>query len=239
MFTFLAYSGHMATMRERVRAQMTDEIKECARRQLATEGANLSLRAISREMGIASSALYRYFASRDDLLTALIIDAYNSLGEAVEQAEAKVDRADFAGRWSAIAHAIRSWAIEHRHEHLLIYGSPVPGYTAPQDTIAPASRAVTVFIAMVQEASVAGAVDASDDDLPAELADDLRHVLGERAPEVAVAMFARGVGVWLELFGHINFELTGQLLNTISDYDAFFDYQVRCSTRRLGLTPSG
>lgn len=225
----------MATMRERVRAQMTDEIKACARRQLATEGANLSLRAISREMGIASSALYRYFSSRDDLLTALIIDAYNSLGEAVEQTEAEIDRADFAGRWSAIAHAIRSWAIEHQHEYLLIYGSPVPGYTAPEDTIAPASRAVTVFIAMVQEAGAAGAVEIEDDQLPPELAADLRQVLADDAPEVSVAMFARGVGVWLELFGHINFELTGQLLNTISDYDAFFDYQVQMSTKRLGL----
>jgi AcrR family transcriptional regulator len=227
----------MATMRERVRAQMTDEIKACARRQLATEGANLSLRAISREMGIASSALYRYFASRDDLLTALIIDAYNSLGGSVEAAEATVKRDDYAERWSAIAHTIRSWAIEHKHEYLLIYGSPVPGYSAPEDTIEPASRAVTVFIAMVQEAGMAGAVEIENDHLPPGLAADLRQVLEEDAPEIAVAMFARGVAVWLELFGHINFELTGQLLNTISDYDAFFDYQVQMSTQRLGLTP--
>lgn len=226
-------------MRERVRAQMTDEIKACARRQLATEGANLSLRAISREMGIASSALYRYFASRDDLLTALIVDAYNGLGEAVETAEAAISRDDYVGRWEAIAHSLRGWAIEHSHEYLLIYGSPVPGYVAPEDTIGPASRTVVVFIAMAQEATTAGALDIGDDVVPAGLAADLRNVLGADAPDEAVAAFARGVAVWLELFGHINFELTGQLVGTITDNDAFFDYQVRASARRLGLEVSG
>lgn len=225
----------MATIRERVRAQMTDEIKACARRQLATEGANLSLRAISRELGVASSALYRYFASRDDLLTALIIDAYNALGEAVETAEAAVDRADYLGRWHAIAHAVRGWALDHRHEYLLIYGSPVPGYVAPEDTVAPASRTVFVFIAMAQEASSAGALALVGEPLPDGLNDDLRRLLPEGVPDAAVTAFARGIAVWLELFGHVNFELTGQFANTITDTDAFFDYQVQASGERLGL----
>src|SRR5215475_8118922 len=95
-----------ASIRARVRAEMIDEIKEAARRQLATEGANLSLRAIARELGVVSSALYRYFASRDDLLTALIIDAYNALGEAGESADAAVaERLDLTGRWMAVARA--------------------------------------------------------------------------------------------------------------------------------------
>ena len=69
------------SIRARVRAEMIDEIKTVARRHLATDGANLSLRAVARDMGMVSSALYRYFASRDDLLTALIIDAYDKVAE--------------------------------------------------------------------------------------------------------------------------------------------------------------
>src|SRR5215469_13446558 len=134
-----------ASIRARVRAEMIDEIKEAARRQLATEGANLSLRAIARELGVVSSALYRYFASRDDLLTALIIDAYNSLGEAAEQGEGAVARRDLAGRWLALGRSIRTWARENTPEYALLYGSPVPGYQAPQDTIGPASRPVWVM----------------------------------------------------------------------------------------------
>src|SRR5947207_27591 len=135
-----------ASIRSRVRAEMIDEIKAVARRHLATDGANLSLRAVARDRGIVSSALYRYFAGRDDLLTALIIDAYNALGEAVEQADAAVARTDLRGRWLAACQGVRDWALANPPEYALIYGSPVPGYKAPQDTIAPASRTGIVLV---------------------------------------------------------------------------------------------
>ena len=129
------------TARERARAELPREIKEGARRQLAATGADgISLRAVARELGMASSALYRYFPSRDDLLTALIIDAYDAIGEAAEQAIAdeKPDESWGRDRWLAACHAIRGWALEHPHEYALIYGSPVPGYRAPEATIGPA-----------------------------------------------------------------------------------------------------
>src|SRR5271163_2444144 len=112
-----------ATARERARAELTQEIKEEAKRQLAATGADtLSLRAVARELGMVSSALYRYYPSRDDLLTALIIDAYNAIGEAAETAIADARAGVGAGvgvgagnaraRWLAACHAIRAWAIE-------------------------------------------------------------------------------------------------------------------------------
>ena len=71
------------TARERARAEITAEILDAARGYLATDGAPaLSLRAIARDLGMASSAVYRYFKSRDELLTRLIIDAYDALGAA-------------------------------------------------------------------------------------------------------------------------------------------------------------
>src|ERR1700733_12038987 len=126
------------TARERARAEIAGEIKVEARRQLATTGAQLSLRAVARELGMVSSALYRYFPSRDDLLTALIIDAYDAMGEVAETAIAAGARPRV--RWLAACHAIRGWALAHPHEYSLIYGSPVPGYRAPQATVGPASR---------------------------------------------------------------------------------------------------
>src|SRR5829696_3238076 len=103
------------------RAEMQVEIKAVARRHLAADGANLSLRAVARDLGMASSAVYRYFASRDDLLTALIIDAYDALGAAAEKAEAAVDRDDLPGRWLATCHGVRDWALANPHEYALIY----------------------------------------------------------------------------------------------------------------------
>src|ERR1700688_4015750 len=98
------------TARERARAELTREIKEGARRQLAATGANgISLRAVARELGMVSSALYRYYPSRDDLLTALIIDAYDAVGEAAERAiaDGKPDESWGRDRWLAACHAIR------------------------------------------------------------------------------------------------------------------------------------
>src|SRR2546429_434513 len=93
-------------------------------------------RRLTRRTSSPPSALYRYFASRDELLTALILDAYNAMGEAAERADAGVtDRTDLAGRWFAVARALRAWALERPHEYALIYGSPVPGYAAPADTV--------------------------------------------------------------------------------------------------------
>lgn len=119
--------------RARARIEVTAAIKEEARRQLASEGpTKLSLRAVARELGMVSSALYRYFPSRDDLLTALIIDAYDSLGEAAEEAHAAVADGAPVERWVAVGEAVRGWALAHPQEYALIYGTPVPGYSAPR-----------------------------------------------------------------------------------------------------------
>src|SRR3954453_9885477 len=142
------------TARERARAELTEEIKTAARQQLATVGAEaLSLRAISRELGMVSSALYRYFASRDELLTALIIDAYDALGEAAEAAASGGDPLD---DWIAIYAAVRDWARANPQEYSLIYGSPISGYQAPQTTVQPASRVPLLLLGLLQRAQASG-----------------------------------------------------------------------------------
>ena len=129
------------TARERARAELTREIADTARVHLEAQGAaGLSLRAVARDLGMVSSAIYRYFPSRDDLLTRLIIDAYNGLGDAVDSREGAIPREDLLGRWLAVAHGCRDWALQHPQEWALIYGSPVPGYAAPQDTVGPGTR---------------------------------------------------------------------------------------------------
>src|SRR5437764_3417525 len=121
------------TARDRARAELTEEIKAVARRHLAEQGsAALSLRAVAREVGMVSSAVYRYFPSRDDLLTALIIDAYDAVGERAEDAERESRGRTFRERCLRLCEAVRAWALTHAHEYALIFGSPVPGYAAPE-----------------------------------------------------------------------------------------------------------
>jgi AcrR family transcriptional regulator len=216
------------TARERVRAEMTREITDVARAQLAAEGAAaLSLRAVARELGMVSSAVYRYFASRDDLLTALIIEGYNALGAAVEQADAACDRDDYVARWQATAGAARDWALAHPHEYALLYGSPVPGYQAPADTIAPAARSAAVFGRLASEAQAAGALKPpagppATGPLPSTLTEDLARLGADLIPGVPDEVVAAGLTAWAGVFGVISFELFGQFNNVITDRGAYF-----------------
>ncbi|MFP4513522.1 MAG: TetR/AcrR family transcriptional regulator, partial [Acidimicrobiales bacterium] len=209
------------TARERARAELTAEITDAARRQLAEVGpSDLSLRAISRDLGMASSALYRYFPSRDALLTALIVAAYDAVGDAAESAEATVARDDLLGRWLAATRAVRTWALAHPHEYALIYGSPVPGYAAPTDTIDPAGRVGLLLAGILADAAETGALvpipepRPRGDALEAGLADQLGA-----DPSHAAA----GVQAWTWLFGTISFELFGHYEKVVADREAWFD----------------
>jgi AcrR family transcriptional regulator len=224
------------TARQRARAELTREIKEAARRQLAETGApQLSLRAVARELGLVSSALYRYFPSRDDLLTALIIDAYDSLGEAAEAAAAANGTAGPRSGWRAVCHAVRDWARANPHEYALIYGSPVPGYQAPGDTVAPAARVPLVLGQLVrdswaiQSASPAGGTgraSALREHISTVLAAQAAIVAGAIAPGVPEPLIVRVLIAWTQLFGMISFELFGQFVGSADPADDFFGYAI-------------
>ncbi len=225
------------TLRDRAREELTAEIKAAARGQLASSGAEaLSLRAVSRELGMVSSALYRYFPSRDALLTALIIDAYDALGEACEAAEAAVDREDLLGRWRAITGATRGWAVDHPHEYALIYGTPVPGFAAPDDTIDPATRVPRLLLGLMVDADVA--IRPSDPPgIPVgpELGEQLDALARELSGPVDRPRLLEGLGAWATVFGMISFELFGTFHNTFDDAEPLFSYQVDLMARHMGL----
>jgi AcrR family transcriptional regulator len=227
------------TARQRARAELTREIKEAARRQLAETGApQLSLRAVARELGLVSSALYRYFPSRDDLLTALIIDAYDSLGEAAEAAATANGTAGPRGGWRAVCRAVRHWARANPHEYALIYGSPVPGYQAPRDTVGPAARVPLVLGKLVLESQAIQAASATDPAGRAGRASALREqmspvlaaqaaiVAGAIAPGVPEPVIVRVLIAWTQLFGMISFELFGQFVGSADPADDFFGYAI-------------
>jgi AcrR family transcriptional regulator len=223
--------------RARARLETIDQIKQIAREHLAVDGPNLSLRAVARDLGVVSSAVYRYFASRDELLTALILDGYTALADAVEEAEAAVPRRELAGRWSAIGRAARDWALANQHEYALLYGSPVPGYAAPADTVEPATRPVGLALAILRDGVERGHVEAPPDRLPRVVRADVENV--QALPgfeELPATVITRVMSMWALLFGTISFELFGRLTNTVTDYDAYFEHQLKVMTRYLGLS---
>jgi AcrR family transcriptional regulator len=220
--------------RARVRDELTREIKGTARRQLAEQGsAGLSLRAVARELGMVSSAMYRYFPSRDDLLAALIVDAYETVGSAAQAAESSVRRRNLLGRWLAITGATRAWALAQPQEYALIFGSPVPGYRTPAD---PAARIPLLVIQLVTDAVGAGRGPAADDrPIPRAVRADLKAVRSSVAPALSERQLAATVMAWTELIGSISLELFGHLHNVIHDYQSYFDYHMEVVGQRLGL----
>lgn len=226
-------------IRERNRAAVLAAISEVANRQLAEVGPSaLSVRAVARELGMASSAIYRYVSSRDELLTLLIVEGYNAMADHVEAAVARVR--DPGKRFVAIGLAGRDWALAHRQQFALIYGSPVPGYVAPQDTIVPATRIPAMLIAVLQETSAAPVAPA----FKPRVARSLRPLmtgLREWAPEPSFtdAALALGVMAWTHVIGSISFELYGHRHNVVGDSEAdrkaYFEFELRTLGELLGM----
>jgi len=234
------------TARERARAEVTMEIKTAARAHLAEFGAaGLSLRAVARDVGMVSSAVYRYFPSRDDLLTALIVDAYLSVGAAARAADEAVARTDSMGRWLAIAGSVRLWALGSPHEYGLIFGTPVPGYRAPVDTIDPAVTVPSLLLDILVVSARAGAtVGWAGRPMPGAMRRELLALRSEveavvdHASVLSEAAIAQGLMAWTQLIGSISFEMFGHLHNVIEDHQVYFARQMRNIGIDLGLAPT-
>lgn len=221
--------------RQLARDELTRLILASARAQLASVGpAQLSVRAVARDVGMVSSAVYRYFPSRDDLLTALLVVCYDELGEAVEQQEAAVtDRGDLSTRWETLAATVRSWALAHPHDFGLLYGSPVPGYSAPRSTVGPATRVTRVLLAQLRDlaagdgdTTTATRARATGQQATGQHSPELHaSVAGVRAfaeADLPDGLVVRGLLAWSGLIGAVSLELYGHLVNAVSDHDAYF-----------------
>ncbi|RKN11961.1 TetR/AcrR family transcriptional regulator [Streptomyces radicis] len=226
--------------RERARREVTTAIMDEARRRLAVDGAaKLSLRAVARELGMVSSALYRYFPSRDDLLTALIVEAYDALGEAAEGALEAAPRSAPAERWVAVCAGVRAWALAHPHEFALIHGTPVPGYAAPPDTNAPGGRVPFALARVAREAVEDGLLGpVPGGPLPEPLAREAAALVAEHAPGVPAPAMAAVVASWAQLVGLVGFEVFGQFTGVIERSRAeLFTHQARRLAEGAGLPP--
>jgi AcrR family transcriptional regulator len=210
------------TARAVARRELTQAIITSARRQLGEIGpAQLSVRAVARDLGMASSAVYRYFPSRDELLTELLVVIYGELADLLEAADAARDRDDLRGRWLTLGRTLRGWALEAPHEYAFLYGSPVPGYSAPQATIEPSARVTGVLIGLIHDLDEVGAPEPL---VPAPGAHEtfaaFRSQVGLDLSDEAIL---RGVTAWGGLLGAISLELFGHLHRAVVDYDAHFE----------------
>lgn len=239
------------TRRERARAATISEIKETALRLMRETGTtDLRFSDIAREMGMTAPALYRYFSDSSDLLTALIVDAYEALAETVAGARDSVADDDVLGRLRAVSQAYRAWAREEPQRFALILGMPVPGYAAPEEgpTTDAAKRAMNQLQSLVFDAARLGvlrpplvtdvaepfaqcilAKHAGDDILPVATDDSGHHGLSP-------ASFQAMLSIWAALHGFVSLEAYGHLdWLTPEARDALFEANVRVAAITVGL----
>jgi AcrR family transcriptional regulator len=228
------------TARALARESVRSGILAAARVRLTDEGpSQLSLRAVARDVGMVSSAVYRYFPSRDDLLTALLIADYDELGAAVEAAEAAAGPVPGA-RWVAVCRAIRTWSIAHPGDFALLFGSPVPGYVAPRSTVDPASRTTLTIVRVVADAvadpgyRAPAPVGTGPGRAAAAVSDGVASLraFGIELPE---EVLVRTLMAWTTVFGTVSFELFGHYVGSVSDGGAYFDEVVARLAEDLGF----
>lgn len=205
------------------RAQAKEEVRAAlmaaARATIAEHGAAaLSLRRLAREVGLVSSAVYRYVDSRDELLTLLLVESYGDLADALVAADGSPGL-----RWVAVAAALRDWARDRPHEFSLLYGTPVPGYRAPATTVAPAARVAAAFLAATRPE-----VPPAEEGLSAQLAEAAAG-LG-----VGPARLARTLSALAHLVGVLLLDSGGHFVGTADPPDLLWEHIVSAQQRDLG-----
>lgn len=225
---------------EQAHERISEDVKAIARRQMAEQGtASISLRAIAREMGITAPAIYRYFPSLDDLITALILDAFNALADHLETVRDSVPVDDPIGRLWTMLLGYREWALLHPTEYMLIYGNPIPGYHAPGELTVPASaRTMEVFVGALKDAHERGLVELpAYSDMPSPLRDHLTAIAALPEYDAPLAMIRLSVSFWARLQGLVTLELYSHTPPVVGDADAFYRDEMRQLFETLKVVP--
>ncbi|WP_426515093.1 TetR/AcrR family transcriptional regulator [Diaminobutyricibacter sp. McL0618] len=226
--------------RARLRAATTAEIKQVALTLMAAGGPDaITLRAIAREMGMTPNAIYGYFATRDDLATALISDVSTDLADVLDATWARTTRKSPAERIRAWASAFRSWALTNPEGFRLVFGDPIPGYIAPEGGPAPdATR--RICLGLTGLAAVAWPHAESDSDRAtfqwSDFDPGLRDEVRAAFPELPPAALALAMRIRARLHGLVSLEVYGHLQGVTPAPDKLFDADLADLLNTLGLT---
>ncbi|MGE3621818.1 MAG: TetR/AcrR family transcriptional regulator [Acidimicrobiia bacterium] len=222
------------TRRERLRQELTRQIKDTALAQLAQGGPGaVGLRAIAREIGVSPTALYGYFASLDDLFTALIADGFHDLADTVGAAADRRKDDPVQDRMLAMLFAYRQWALEHDAWFRLLYFSPVPGYVAPEDgpTLDATLRVSATFLFTMTEAWAQGVLPQPEPGFPLDCS-KFHDIFGL---PITPDQMRVAVGCWGEFHGMVSLEVNGHIHDDWVETDDLFAVTMRSMMHTAGF----
>jgi AcrR family transcriptional regulator len=219
--------------------EMQSSIKSIARQQMAEGGtASISLRGIATALQVTAPALYRYYPTRDDLITALIVDAFNALADALENAEQAHTPMPVQVQLMAVLKAYRQWALEHPTDFQLIYGNPIPGYAAPKEVTVPAvSRTFIPLMRPLVIALNSGIFTPQPPftDVPPQNAVHIQALIERGGYPISIETFHVGMILWVAIHGVIMLELFNHIGPNVGDVDAFYESTLRALLTTMGL----
>jgi AcrR family transcriptional regulator len=226
-------------IRDRFRNQIRHEVKQVGLRQLAEGGPQaLSVNAIAKELGVSGPALYRYFASRDALLTELVTDAYHDLAEALAAAAAGPTRPGPAERLRDLATAYRNWANAEPHRYRLLFAAPIPGYDPQSEVLVSASQeAMNVLLNVLTQIPSSRQKPVGRPKTPGRtttvdsgqrtLDRQLEHWARNRGPaSTDPGMALRAILAWTRLHGLVSLEIEGTFASMGIDPEPLYDVEV-------------
>ncbi|MGW0521509.1 TetR/AcrR family transcriptional regulator [Crossiella sp. NPDC003009] len=228
----------MVTPRQSAREHMMRDIVRVGREHLTSVlPAELSLRAVARDLGVVPSALYRYVRDREALITLLIVDAYNELGDEVDAALAAAARRSHRNRLEAAVLAAHAWAAREPSRFALLYGTPVPGYAAPgEQTMRPGTRLVYAIAMLAEDAWRTGKLTAVTAPLTKSVRADMEKLRHDHGLTMPVGNVARVYGLWSAIVGAILFDTFGQYArDTVTDPEAFLRAHIAGLAGTIGL----
>jgi hypothetical protein len=234
--------AEVLSRRDRVRAETTVEIKQTARRILVEQGPEaVTLRAIARDMGVTAPALYRYFDSHEELVRRVVGDIFGELADkihaAIEAAGAASD-GDLAEKMAAACQGFRQWALAHKAEFALLFGTPLPGINVEDDDLTEecARKFAGTFYALFLELWRKNPFPVPP---PEEIDPGLREQLaryrdgiGADVPLGALLTFLR---CWVRLYGIVSMEVFGHLGFALDDPAPIFEITLAELARLVGL----
>jgi AcrR family transcriptional regulator len=207
---------------------LQEAIKETAWKQIAEFGAPaLSLRAIARELEITAPAIYNYFPDRDALVTALIIDAYQSFGDSQLKARDAVPERNRKGRLKAIGMAYRTWAHSYPQRYQLIFGTPIPGYEAPLMEVLPsAARSLSALVSVVEQFRLAGRLNAKSFPKVKREHKASFETWKKYGGDVDMLSMSVAMLIWSRVHGIVSLEIAGNLPQFGASGDELYLYEL-------------
>jgi AcrR family transcriptional regulator len=224
---------------EELNAATAEAIKSVAHQLMAEEGTNgLSIRGIAKVLDLTPPAIYHYFASLDDLTTALIVDSFNALADTLEAAAEQSTAPSAGGQLLGVILAYRQWSVDNSIAFQLIYGNPIPGYVAPAETTVPAVvRTFVVTVSLIEESLQRGELVPREPykNIPPVVEERLKELITQGQYPIATISLYLAMILWTQMHGIIYLEIFNHIQPNVGDVSVFYETQIRNMLLTMGL----